>query len=78
MAGRTEHPQMHHPHYPGLRPSGWMNPNFRMHYTLLEPSAMGRVAENNNPMKNSVLSTYNPFMLECSWMLVHSGQENMN
>jgi hypothetical protein len=40
---------MHHPHFSVLRPSNWMNPNFRTHGIILEPSAMGTLAGKQEP-----------------------------
>jgi hypothetical protein len=47
--GVTQHPQMHHPHFSVLRPSNWMNPNFRTHGIILEPSAMEMLAGKQEP-----------------------------
>jgi hypothetical protein len=48
-AGVTQHPLMHHSCFPILRPWSWMNPNFRIPGTILEPSAMQRLAWEQEP-----------------------------
>ncbi len=73
--GVTQHSQMHHTNFRIMRPSSLLNPNFRTPNTLLELSAMRRLARAHEPDEKTVWSTttHHPPMVVCWWVQVHSG-----
>ncbi len=73
LAGVTQHPQTHHPHFCVLRPSSWMNPNFRILGPLLELSSMGRLPGEQEPneKKASCPCTVHSWWCVCGcWFMV--------
>jgi hypothetical protein len=55
-------------HFPVMRPSSGLDPNFRTPVTLLKPpSAIGRLAGEQEPMEKSVLYMHSPAMVVHSW-----------
>ncbi len=57
------------PSFSVLRPSSWMNPNFRTPHTLLESLAKKGQLGNKDPMRKNVLFMHHPFMVVCSLLL---------
>jgi hypothetical protein len=67
LASVTQQPQTNHPWFSVSRPSIWMNPNFLTLGTLLELSAMGRLAGEKGPNEKKI-PVHTPSIHGCAFV----------